>query len=351
MVNVAVSLRTAAPKDLWLGNLHGEERWERQALEALNLSEKFNVKSYSSFSCNYPVGSVSGGNDAKDTILIVQDFNPSVIKELKWKGVVVNLFSEPWESNLGELKNLKVEYGDNIIFTYGFSHRTLSSESLINERVGSDHTRFLPVPAAPYIHEENNFNKKILLFPYRVILNSLPIQENSFGFFGNALEWAGRILDEYGEYQVYFITGYSNGETSTGELERRVYESVPLLEKNSSRVKFFLGLDWKEVLDIYKETKLMCQVATAFGGPPIEAGMCGIPFVGFKKEAGVLVGCEDYVHASTAEEAVGYLDRLFKDEAFYTKIGNSYREYVRSMHTYEKFADNLYEILEGRGII
>ena len=342
-----------APVDIRAGNLHGEERWERQALESLVGSGDFSVKTTMS-KCEFPnVGVITNSDEARNTVLLIQDFSPEIIMKYKWKGVIINIFSEPTLDNLNFVRDLKKEYKNKIIFTYSFKHSTRSMGILREQRVGKDFLYHLPCPAAPYIYEGNNFDKKILLMPYRALLHCFPEVPCTPTFMSYALEWLGGIIDEFKDHSVYFLTGYHPREASVQHIENLIYDSSysVLLKKNRNRVKVFSGMGWSQVLDIYKNTKLMCTNAFGFGGPPIESGMHGIPFVGRFADVGPLVGSPDYLSADTGEQTVIYLDKLFRDREFYTRIGNSYREYVRQTYTYTKFAKNFSRLLLERGMV
>ena len=355
MVKVAVSLRMATPPNLKEGNLRGEPRWERQVLESLYESDMFEVFTRGFKWDNAPMVTKK---QAADTVLIIQDFQPAVIKSMKWAGVVVNLFAEPWKEHLGEVAQLREEYGDRLIFTYGFPKIHYSKECLFHQSVGKENLTLLPVPAVPYIYRENNFDKKILLMPYRMLLNSLNVGVGCVSI-NNTLSWLGDILEEFDDYKVNFISGYTVAEAT----ETRMYESLGNVAGNKkllnyrNRVKIYNSLPWSGVLDIYKETKVMCHHAINYGGPPMESAMHGVPFVGHSLDAndasfntGPLALCPNFLGVPTIEDSLPILDKLIKNREYYTLIGNSYRDYVEKTYSYTAFADNLMCILNDKGL-
>ena len=346
--NIAVCLRDSINGKLKDDNLRGEPRWERQALEALYQSDKFNIATIEHKWDKEKVLFEPNDAFAKDAFLVIQDFNPGIIMKRKWRGVIVNLFSEPWKIYEKQLNELKQQYGKNLIFTYGFPKRHLAMQLLQEQALGKEWLKCLPVPGAPYISDNNNFDKNILLMPYRLLLLYLNYAP-SYGSLHPTIQWLGETLEKYNQYQVYFMTGYAQQEASIEEIQNAIFKTAPLLKKHKDRVKILHSISWSEVLDLYKETKLMCHFAATYGGPPIEAGMHGIPFVGRgadNETFGPLALCPNYLTAASPEDSIPYLNRLLNDQEYYTLIGNSYREYVRQTYTYENFANNVFNLIQ-----
>jgi len=352
MINITVALRDPAPINLKEGNLRGEPRWERQALEALYQSGLFNVNTL--MNKWDKVSEVHQGN-ASSSVLLIQDFQPDIINKYIWKGIIVNLFSEPWLENVPKVLDLYKTYGKKIVFTYGFPKRHGGMQMLQEERVGKENLLLLPVPGAPYIYRENNFDKKVLLMPYRVLLSVLNTPEGH-GSIHPTLRWLGNILEEFADYRLCFLTGYSDKEAPLSVIEKALYSTSASnkLLQYKDRISIKHSMSWESVLNTYKGTKLMCQHALSYGGPPIESAMHGIPFVGCKLNEvpmGPLSECPNFLSAIAPEETIPYLDRLIRDREYYTFIGDSYRSYVEQTYTYEKFVAALINILKERGIV
>jgi len=117
-------MRQDVSKNLREGNLRGEARWERQVLEAL-LSNPEVTEVYTSGAV-WPIKrhpkyrGLMKSDHSKDTILFTHDWNLDVISKHKYKAILVNIFSGPWESQQEEIHNYVAKYQDNLLFTLSY---------------------------------------------------------------------------------------------------------------------------------------------------------------------------------------------------------------------------------------
>lgn len=382
-MKICISLRDPAPTDLREGNLRSEGRWERQALEAC-ISNPLVTDIYTAgyeWSGGKNITSKYRGQITKgvapDTVLLIQDYNWNVItgSGYTYKAVLVNIFMGPWEPQKREIKNLVDKYGNKFMFTIGYPAALEGQALYLKDFIDVSNILVLPVPAVPAVVEGSNFNKKILLWPYRIIffssLSEMPV-----------IDWALQKLITYPDLELVVATGWNRDEAkeinSTGtdaySITRDLNEVFWEVEKHKpfisarSRVKILYSIPWKEMLTTYSNTKLMLPHATYNGGSPCEAGMYGVPFIGngnsmtFKdcepsfvqtamhRDGATFRGCAEFLVAGNSDQHLAMLDKLLIDEEHYNKIGNAYRDFIRRTYTYESFNNHLNNILTSRGL-
>ncbi len=369
-MKVCISLRDNAPANLRDGNLRSEGRWERQALEASlqnpAVSEVYTV------GCNWE------GNHPKykgplhtpnDVILLMQDWNSSVIRH-DFKAAVVNIFSGPWLEQIPEVQSAFSRLRGNLFFTMGFpimyrnelnapsrsGHETVGLEvdSHLAKFVPRENILLLPVPGAPYITEGSSFDKTSLLWVSRLVFISQMANSQT-------LLWSLKKLEQDPSLNLEVVTGWFPEEVKDyvdGQVVYRnnITESFWAIEAFApfvgvrDRVQIHLHLDWAQIISKYNQAKLLTMYGRMFGGPPLEAGMHGVPFVGMKN-TGALGDCSEYVYAEDEAAACLLLEKLLNDRDFYTTVSNSYREYVRDHYTFDAFNNNLNSLLRDRNLI
>jgi glycosyltransferase involved in cell wall biosynthesis len=183
-----------------------------------------------------------------------------------------------------------------------------------------------------------------------------------------SLLWSLKMLEKNEELSLDILTGWQPNEVKDWVNERPVYmpditkafwklSNFSSLSSVKDRVRIHLQLSWEEVLSKFSQAKLFTTYGRLFGGPPIEAAMHGIPFVGSGK-TGALCDCAEYLHVNsetytTSGEpgACTVLEKLYSDRDFYTKVGNAYREYVKEHYTYDSFNRNLNSILKNKNLL
>lgn len=357
-INVCVFLRGPAPTNLHSDNLRGEPRWERQALEAsLNNPQ---------VSAVYTSGHVWSGKHPKykgkmqtsvapSTVLLTHDWHRGQIQGFNYRAVFANIFSSPAPSQAAQVRDTNKSLNGRLFFTLGYPY--LYNEVAKIEQLESflprENIVSLPVPGSPAVVPGSNFDKTKLLWAQRCsymlrMENALP------------LLWSLQQLDKNTDLTLDILSGWSPGEAKNYVDERII--SLPdatkawwELEKFSpyvhlkDRVTLHPQLGWDEVLVLYGQSKLLLTYGLSFGGPPVEAGMYGVPIV-TNGISGAMVDCEEFLTTSTEEDALLVYERLLEDREFYDKVGNSYRDYVDKTYTYAAFNSNFNRLLVDKGI-
>lgn len=383
-MKVCISLRDASPQNLKAGNLRSEARWERQALEAC-ISNASITEIYTA-GCEWHDGAditakykgVAPPNKVSDMILLMQDWNSSIIN-YGFKAAIVNIFHGPWLEQQNEVLDLCKKYGGRIWLTIGFPvlfraelgidtfgrpiNRPLPSLlvqhagsdcSHLTKFVSRDHIINLPVPAAPYVVEQDNFNKNTILWCCRLVFMS-QMQD------AVSLSWALQQLRSDPTLNLEVVTGWSptevrnyvDGQVITiGDITEAFWD-LPTFQPFKdvrNRVAIHLDLNWDDVLNKYSNAKLMVTYGKQYGGPGIECGMHGVPFVS-SGVVGALADCPDYLHAPSEKEACYIFDRLMTDHDFYVRIAKSYRKYTDETYTYAAFNYNINKLLSDNGLL
>lgn len=359
MIRIAVSTRDKIGKNLRDDNVRGESRWERQCMEALLQCDWVDVvstitpytDSNSDVFKQYPKfqDGIRPGDHSK-TIMISMDYFSNLLKDgNKYQGLLFNVYNGLWEEALPEVLRLQQEYGQRIVFTHGFPGSTIGP--YLGRMIGPDNIKDLPVPGIPNVIECNNFDKDILFWNQRFIYQFMPDKPIELLF-----TWVAEKLAQDSNKKFVIATGFRDVDVawhSYSGIESQFwsYESAKILLPFKNRVIVHGSLGWQQMLDIHAQTKAIVAFPASFGGPPLEASMYGIPFVG-KANIGPLVECPEYLGLpNSTEEYVALLDKLYTDKEYYTKVGSAYREFVRTRYTYKAFTDNLKKILIDRGMI
>jgi len=357
-ISVCVFIRNPAPGNLRSGNLRGEPRWERQALEAcLNNPQVGSV---------YTSGHVWGGshpkykgkmrpNVAAETVLLTHDWHRGQIQGYNYKAVFANIFSSPAPTQVSQVKDTNKQLNGKLFFTLGYPHlyNEVAKIEQLENFLPRDNIVLLPVPGSPGVVHDSNFDKTKLLWAQRCahmlrMENSLP------------LLWSLQQLDKNKDLTLEVLSGWSPREAKN-YVDGRVI-SLPDVTKAwwelekfapyihlKDRVTLHPQLGWDEVLTLYGQSKLLLTYGLSFGGPPVEAGMYGIPIV-TNGISGAMVDCEEYLHTATEADALLIYERLLNDREFYDRVGSSYRDYVDKTYTYAAFNANFNRLLVDKSI-
>lgn len=377
-MKVCVHVRDPAPVNLKLDNLRSEGRWERQAFEACMENPEITDLYTSGYvwpGTHPKYRGLIDNNTSNGTILLMQDWNKSVFENRNYKAAFINVFAGPWLEQIPEIKAMLSALNNNLFFTMGFpliyrdefvdASRLYHGMKIEPCPETISHTEkflprknvlLLPVPAAPYTTEGNNFDKNNLLWVSRLVFVSQMGQSIP-------LLWSLKKLQENSDLHLDVLTGWFANEVKehigNGEVEYLPDITKAFWELDAfkpfadikDRVTIHLNLNWEEVLQKYNNAKLLTMHGRLFGGPPIEAGMHGVPFVGYAKTTGALADSPDYLYTTSDEEVCIILNKLFTDKDFYIKTGNAYRDYVKEHYTYTAFNRNLNKILKDRDLL
>lgn len=354
-MRVCVAMRSGVPANPREGNVRGEARWERQVFEACLSNPEITEL--------YTYGGRWQGRDPKykgllsaqaapETILVAHDYNVSILNAHPYKMIIANIFGGPWEEQRGDVEALSAKMGKRLVFTVSFSALKHTHYPYLGTFIPEENVTYLPLPGASYVTEGSNFGNNILLWPYRIIFLSAVYE-------AEPVLWAFDKMLENPELQFRMVVGWSTGEAKDYVNEEVIkirnmtqyFWDVPSMKKYESlkpRVRLDMACSHQELLNIYQHTKICIPHYRYYGGPPIEAAMHGVPFVGTSMEEGAFFECSDYLTASTTKELRELLDRLLTDEVFYNDVANGYRNFARDTYGYEAFNKNLNKIIEER---
>jgi hypothetical protein len=341
------------------GNFRGEPRWERQATEAL-------------LELGHPVHTISNGtwspsntkphnlhycisNElAKEAVCLAHDFQPDSVPPI-FKSSIFNMFSTHYFRDIPEkVTNYKNIYKQNLVFTQGYLNS--QNEKDIIKAVGKEYVEYLGCPSANKVHYQDNFNKPNLVWLSRgVHLHAFPGKENPELI--QFIDWVKERLEKDSNLKFFIITGLSQRDMDWQKwnctVEERVWQSTVIQRLNSvkSQVVIPVNLDWCEVLDIMADTKLSISIAPdRWGGPPVEAGMFGIPYVAPQDHSLYKHMGAGLLEASHLTDRIKLYTQLMDNHEMYRSHGDLYREFIKNNHTYESFQKQLLSILKKRGI-
>jgi len=322
-----------SPRD---DNLRGEARWERQVYEALREGGRFQVKGLHQLT----------SSEAQEYVLICHDFWETAVTKYNFKGIISNVFcTSTYRDNPNLLNKMKNNYGSRLVFTFGYNEKY--HKDLLSSEIGAQHFEFLFVPGAPYIDESNHFNKKIYLFHRRLFI---PTNDKPDPIF----EWITGALERDSSKEFHIVSGYCSQEYTPAALKHKFLHSrsTECLRRVENRIVVHPSLSWCQVLDLYKNVKLVPFRVSLYGGPPLEAAMHGIPFIycgpfGLNRGAFGELKEKPYIK-SNYDEYLELLNRLDSDEEFYTKNAGLYRNYVKTHHTYEVFRSRVEQLMRER---
>ena len=192
-LKVCVSLRDPCTENLRDSNLRGEPRWERQVLEALTQNPEVTDIFTSGYNwtngINHSIKYRGLINKIEDNvILLTHDWNFSVIDLHKYKAIIVNLHHGPWESQRLEIVNKVNDTKGHLYFTYSYESFKEQYLPYFANFLDRQNIFFLPTPGAPEIYSENNFDKKLLLYPQRLVHASTIFQSESIKWALDKLE-------------------------------------------------------------------------------------------------------------------------------------------------------------------
>lgn len=357
----AVSLRDSKiSSSLRKDNVRGESRWERQVAEAL-------IQGNNLVFCraggvwlpkqtmpdNFKFG--IDASTSTQTVAITHDFIDGLMVP-NFKACLFNIYNTHQLRDGGPLiEAYRKHYKDRIMFTHGYYQDQAQVNDLISVGVRPEEIRFLGAPSATQVYEQDNFNKKILLWTSRGIhLHTFPGKENPY--LDKYVSWIKEKLETDSELQFVMITGLDQADMDWQgwgcTVEERIFQS-PIMEKLQSvkhQIKVLTSLGWDQVLEIMANTKLCVSLdLSRFGGPPIECGMYGIPYVSPVGPT-AFMSVPGYLHTANVDEMLGMYSMLFSDHKLYREYGDAGREHVRKYHTYEAFRIRLAEILAEKGV-
>lgn len=361
----AVHVTIPITNQLNSGNLFSEARWERAVVESLLRSPEVTdvYLTESVWQSPNPLPNKLHPSlpkeKEKDVVLIIPSslgfkYKPKALVQSMY-GYIPPFSTEPYfeGKNLLEcFQEKQNELGEKLILVYPSDARAIP----ILLPGFESHYEYLQFPRLPYVSTEDNFNKKILIWPHKDTMDNL---DRSVDGCKIIFEWICKELQKDSSLELHMLTGMSDSDIEFrkwGSIENRFWNheaSSPLvLVKN--KVKLYTSMEWSKMLDIFSQAKLLLpspNINVQMGGPPVEAAMFGIPFVGIRRSP--LALAEHYINVEEygSNEMFYYLNKLMIDHNFYNTVGNSYREYVNNNFTYDSWAKKLFSALKSRAII
>lgn len=335
--------------DFQSGNFRSEARWERQACEALSLCEEVDNLCLTNpvwTSTTSPMPRNLQNVYNNNCAVLMQGFQPELFKLQPKHGFIVNAYAHSMASEDEQLVKLKLKYGHKLVITSGWlNYHNLDA---IKSICGPEHYADLYLPHIPkVISASNNYANKILLwsggdFQGNVNERTKPI-----------LEWTAKKLMDDPSLEFHLCSGYTHegvqyrGHSSLDDLFWSSSHTEPLA-KVKAQCKLHLSMSWRSMLDMYSKTKLVVSPILP-GGQPIECSMYGIPHVGDARTfTGPMSGLSSYLVQTTLEDDLAKLENFMTNEAAYSGVGETYRNFVNATYTYEKFCQQIVQIVLDR---
>ena len=364
------------------GGCHiGEGRWERNVLDAFIKSgrDTYVIGLDTVWTSGVPIPhnlhDYSEIDDLTSTIFF--NFNPPMRLDIPVEAqyYILNWFNGPdddWQRRAalslprdratGELPDAAKDFREfasknpnNVIATFNFASRARQYE----EAFGKENTYLVQGPSVPEVFRgSNNFDKKYLLWGSKSLYGwSEDVAMHPF--LQDVFRWCSSVLLKDEDLKIRFLLGTAGPLRTMEEVAdwfwKLPFASVLMPYKN--RIEFLYSLEWFEVFDVLKETKLIISPHLGYGGPPFEASSFGIPliltsnghpFLGSRGELLFKEVLSVNEHFS-GTAFCGLLDKLFYDRSFYEKTGNAYLEYVDKYATYAGYLRQIDSICEARG--
>lgn len=352
MTQIAVFLNAPVTSNLRADNLGGEWRWERQVLEALLLSNRFDrvysLRPVWQSDEPMPPRFIDGlpQKEEADTVCIMHD-SYHVAEQHRFKGLVIQVH-RPTHDCTSFVKTYKKKFFltyDRVVMCADGTHENLVSVS------SPTSVEMVANPSIPCVHDGDNFDKRIILFPAKGVVHAL---KTPAFYWGELFSWCAKKLAEDSEKELHFLTGYEQASLDFcgwKDVKEEFFSSPQTqpLRPFSDRVVLHMGLPWSAVLDLYSQTKVVVS-SLATGGAPPEAASFGIPVIG---HGGTTIkNFPEFLFAeSLSSEYLALTDKLYYDRDFYVRVGAAYKEYVATHWTYEAYAANLMRIFDTREML
>lgn len=354
---MSVLLHTATPirSQLNEGNFRGEHRWERNVLEACIQQ---NLETFVTNSCNissnfnYPLsfrGNINSTFNGENSLFISHGspFNPHVLdSSIKCNYHISQWFNLPTDG-AKHILNEFIKERKNVVFTTNFRSGNYLQclENLFPGRC-----YHIQGPAVPFVdYAAQNFNKKQFFWAYRDAIQLFAERSTKLLF-----EWMREQFQKDSELKLVVLLGLNEkdllGKWNFSGISSiyETYNALAPIKDFKDRVIFKDEAHWYEVLDIYRETKLIVSPPRRLGGPPYEASMFGIPIIldktinPFQDEHGNTFFPEVLrSDPMITPDFISKLDKLHKDQSVYEHHGNAYRNYVDKNATYSAYINNI----------
>jgi hypothetical protein len=358
MLNYLVHVTAPVTTFFNADNLRGEPRWERNVADAL-ISEKRNIhtvwdiwKSQEPKPENLHSGIV---NEWLDNSLMITYGVPqrTHIYDVKAKYNMVHYLDGPDDKTKTEFFSHK-----NIVATCNF--KSWEYFKRLVATLGQENVEWIGGPAVPYVIENtDNFNQKYLLWSYR---NFIPYATNEPLRMQILLSKIRDYLKSDSKLELVILAHAIHQEQQLAMNSSMKdwffsYSFTKELKEFQDRIHIKTNLNWHQMIDIFKQTKLIISPPEPLGGPPFEAAMFGIPTLvckdnnPFQESNGTPFFPELLkVNPKTiGNDFLQSLDKLFYDKTFFTKHGNSYRQWVKNNATYAAYVRQVDEITSKRG--
>ena len=355
-MQIAIHLNSPIYTTLRADCLGGEWRWERQVLEALLSSDRFDRvyslrpawKSKEPMPPKY-IDGLPKKEEANTVCIFYNSYH--VAEKYQFKGLVMQTHQAMPQP---AIKTWMQTYQERFFITYDRAIR----EPIIQERMEIPaspwHVENIATPGIPEVYPNNNFDQDIILFPAKGITGLL--RYPSFDW-GQLFTWLAEKLQEDSNKKVHFLTGYHNpvglnflglADLTAFRKDFLSYPQTQCLLPFQDRITLHTEIGWDEVQSLLSRTKVIVSTLCS-GGIPIEAAAFGIPMVG--PSGSPLAQFPDFLYAgSITPEYFKIADKLYYDREFYTQKGNAYREFVRKYYTFEAFSEKMYSLLSDRGL-
>lgn len=267
---------------------------------------------------------------------------------------ILQWFNGPDNDADKEFLQLLSDNPKSVIATYNFH---IKSEKC-RTKFGEQNTRCIQGPAIPQVFDTDNSSQEYLLWSSKVLYN-WSLAPEMHRLLDRIFFWTSLALDKDSNLKVAFLLG-TVGPYKKHQDVIDWFWSTPMsraLQSKKERVEFLYNVEWYQVADILKKTRLIISPHLGYGGPPYEAAAFGIPTIltsnghpfqdryGNKSFPEVL----DVHHDYKDDKFIEYIDKLFTDKSFYQKTGNAYRDYVNKYGTYQAYLNQIDDLSRTMG--
>lgn len=340
------------------GNFRGEPRWERNVVDALLTAgrEVHTTREVWSSELPKPSNFHDGVNQEwlDDSVFISygvpkEIFTGYVPPDLKVPYRIIQYHDGPSYEYKDTFLKYDREKPGSIVATTSF--KAWRYKTRLDDVFGSHLVEHVIGPTVPYVDLEcNNFNKKNLLWSYR---NFQSYAEKDATGMHVLMKQISSYMDKDPSLTLTIVAQSLLQDPLDWFFG---FSFTDQLQKHASRIFIKSNIEWHEMIQLVKESKLIVSPAEPLGGPPFEAAMFGIPTI-LESETNPFIDNHRtpffpevlMARRGISQEFLSLLDRLYKDESLYRLHGDAYRNYVHNNATYTAYVNQLEQIMTKRG--
>jgi hypothetical protein len=337
----------------------GEGRWERNVLDALvkdgretyvvDLNSKWNT----SLEKPKNLYDYSELKSLDNSVFISHSPPMRLDIPVKAQRYILQWFNGPDDNADTEFLEFEKNNPNSVVATYNFAPKIEKYK-----RFGEKNIEWVQGPAVPEVWEEHkSFSEEYLLWSSKVLYNF--IEGHSIdGLLTSIFQFCSDALNSDVNLKVAFLLGTAGPFSTSEEISKWFWSSKVSspIRKYKERVEFISQVEWFEVFDVLRKTRLIISPHMGFGGPPYESAAFGIPMVlmsnghpfmdmNYKNLFPEILTIKN----ANDNSFVNILQDLSNNKELYEKTGNAYRNYVKVFGTYKGYLNQLDKVCRKRG--